>query len=575
MRRLGRPLSRTLLVAALLAVPACQGIDPTPGDEPPSPADRERFVRRRVEDAQAFRLQKRLEAAEHQLRLALGMDPDHARAHHLLARTLMEQGRAEEARPHEARAAALSPPRPAGPDAPAVADASGVLVVLVPPDPTAELAAGPGGWPSPRVPRQLAKRLRARLPGARVSETSPAGVVQAEAWLRDEASRAALSLRVDEARCGESAKDGPFAIAALTAVAARTGALPDEPVRVRTDDDMPPFGDACTDAVLDHAVDAVLALPGVAAALAAPKQTASGAWPALAVRALLPLVDVHAARERARAETAAHDSPLDETAVIRHAEAERAAEQTRPGTEAPPADPEAEAFEAELAAERRRRDELLAALRVDELALRAPSAEEVAVLRVVPLKDPGGPGPRLAAARAGGEPIELRVLDDTEGRSLARFYFRPGATEPLLREEDTNHDGVPDRWTAYADGRPREILEDRGASGAVNARRILAPDGVSTERIEIDMDGDGRPERIFHYVSGALAGGDSDTDGDGVLDRFERFDPDGSVSSRDEDLDGDGTQDVHSEFRGGRLVRRELRSAAQLEAVTEPPSAKP
>jgi hypothetical protein len=84
------------------------------------------------------------------------------------------------------------------------------------------------------------------------------------------------------------------------------------------------------------------------------------------------------------------------------------------------------------------------------------------------------------------------------------------------------------------------------------------------------MDGDGRAERVFHYAAGTLSGGDTDTNADGILDRFERFDIGGGVSSRDDDLDGDGTVDVHSEFRAGKLTRRELRDAAQLEAVTRP-----
>lgn len=577
MPRHGRPAVCAVFLAALLALPGCQGIDPTPGDEPPSPAERERFVRRRIEDAQAFRVQQRLEAAEHQLRLALGSDPENGRAHHLLARTLHEQGRTEEAKRHEARAAALSPPPPPPPETPLVQDASGVLVMLLPPEPSATAAPEPGGWPSPRVPHRMAKRLRARLPGARVEEASPRSSAEAEQWLRRQAPRAALSMRADEARCGESAKDGPFAIAALTVVSAQAGALPDEPARVRTDDDRPPIGDGCTDVALDRAVDLALSLPGVRDALAAPKRTVDGAWPALAVRALLPLVDVHAAREleRARAEAAEHGAPLHETTVIGAAEEERLAERARTPQAPGSGDAESEAVEAELAAERRRRDQLLAALRVDELALRAPSAEEIAVLRVVKMRDPDGVGPRLARERAGGRPVEVRMLDDGQGRSLARFYFQPGATEPLLREEDSNQDGVADRWTAYASGRPREVLEDRGASGRVNARRILEADGLATERIEIDMDGDGRAERVFHYAAGTLSGGDTDTNADGILDRFERFDIGGSVSSRDDDLDGDGTVDVHSEFRAGKLTRRELRDAAQLEAVTRPVPSNP
>ena len=63
---------------------------------------------------------------------------------------------------------------------------------------------------------------------------------------------------------------------------------------------------------------------------------------------------------------------------------------------------------------------------------------------------------------------------------------------------------------------------------------------------------------MFHYSGGQLRREESDTDGDGVLDRFDRFDAAGFVGFREEDLDGDGAIDVRSEFRGGKLVRREV-----------------
>jgi hypothetical protein len=213
------------------------------------------------------------------------------------------------------------------------------------------------------------------------------------------------------------------------------------------------------------------------------------------------------------------------------------------------------------------------ALQIDELAQRAPTPEEIAVLRVV--STPDAVGARLARERAGGRTIESRVFYATDGRVLARFYFEPGAREPLLREEDTDLDGIADRWTAYASQRPTEVWEDRGASGRVNAHLRLAADGVSKEAIEIDMDGDGRPERVFRYAQGVLHAGEQDTNGDGLLDRFERFEPDGALAARDEDLDGDGAVDVHSEFRSGKLLRREVRDPALVESLSKRPAGAP
>lgn len=570
---------RTLRVLFPLLVVACQGIDPTPGDEPVTEADRARFVKRRVQDALAFRLQKRFEAAEHQLRLALSGDPDHARAHALLARTLRDLGREEEAARHAGRAQQLAPPPPPLPEGPLVSDASGVLVLLLPPD------IGRGASPAlpeasedPRIPRTLAGRIRTRLPNATVRERAPGSVQEAEEWLRREAARAAIGVRTDQALCTESAKDGPFARASLTVVVARPGALPDEPVRVAAVDDDPALPPACTDAALALALEKALSLPGVVRALAEAPGPRQEAWAGLAARALVPERERVAASEiaHAQAEAKRSVSPPDAGREIERAEQERAAEQALDTARAAlPRDPETAALEAEVAGERRRRDELLAALRVDELRQRPPLPEEIAVLRVAETREPESVGLRLARQRARGAEVEARVLYAPDGAVMARFYFERGAGALLLREEDSDDDGIADRWTAYARERPSEVWEDRGASGATNAHIFLAADGVSTERIEIDMDADGRAERIFHYAAGSLLGGDADTDGDGRLDRFERYEPGGGLATRDEDLDGDGRIDVHSELRAGRLLRREIRNPAFLESSPTRPLAAP
>ncbi|MCC6641662.1 MAG: hypothetical protein IT386_10930 [Deltaproteobacteria bacterium] len=591
---------RCALLAALpLLLAACQGVDYTPNDRPVSEADRARYVKRRVEDALAFRVQQRFEAAEHQLRLALSGSPDHARAHALLARTLEDLGRPEEAARHAARARQLAP-GPAPPDdAPLVPDASGVLVVVLAPrepaPPAAERAGAADatdGSDGAAVARQaLAARARARLPKAFVIEALPESLSEAETLLREHAQRGVISLRIDGRRCAESVKDGPFALASLTVVTALPGALPDEPAYVRASDDDPPRAPGCARVALARAFDEALELPGTARVLAARPASPQGAWSALAARALLPLREAQVAGEiaRGRAQARAGETEIDAARVIENAERERAsdrAERTDRNREAPQnevghRDPETLALEAEVAAERRRRDELLATLRVDELARRAPLPEEIAVLRRVEAREPEGIGLLLARDRAGGRPVEARVLVAPDGRRLARFYFEAGAeartgeATPLLREEDTDEDGIPDRWTAYTDGRPGEVWEDRGASGHPNAHILLAPDGVSTQTIEIDMDRNGRPERVFHYEAGRLVAGDADTNGDGILDRFERFDDAGELVSREEDLDADGRIDVRSEFTAGRLVRREIRAPALLETHAAPsPDAK-
>ena len=65
---------------------------------------------------------------------------------------------------------------------------------------------------------------------------------------------------------------------------------------------------------------------------------------------------------------------------------------------------------------------------------------------------------------------------------------------------------------------------------------------------------------MYHYAEGALVSEDLDTNGDGSLDRFDRFDAEGRLHERGEDLDGDGRVDLRSIYREGKLVRREVAS---------------
>jgi hypothetical protein len=87
---------------------------------------------------------------------------------------------------------------------------------------------------------------------------------------------------------------------------------------------------------------------------------------------------------------------------------------------------------------------------------------------------------------------------------------------------------------------------------------MFAAAGEPLERIELDDDGNGRPERVFSYTLGKLTGESRDTDRDGVLDRFDRLDESGNLVLREEDVNADGVIDVRSVYRAGRLVQRQL-----------------
>ena len=104
----------------------------------------------------------------------------------------------------------------------------------------------------------------------------------------------------------------------------------------------------------------------------------------------------------------------------------------------------------------------------------------------------------------------------------------------------------------------REIWEDGRGRGRPDVHLSFAAAGDPLERIEIDDDGNGKPERVFLYTLGKLTGESRDTNRDGVLDRFDRLDENGDLVLREEDTDADGTIDVRSIYSAGRLVRRQL-----------------
>ena len=60
------------------------------------------------------------------------------------------------------------------------------------------------------------------------------------------------------------------------------------------------------------------------------------------------------------------------------------------------------------------------------------------------------------------------------------------------------------------------------------------------------------------FTDGSLVAEEHDTDGDGVIDRFDQLDAEGRVARRDEDLDGDGAIDVRSVYRRGELEQRDV-----------------
>jgi len=582
----GRVRPRPPLVRLAVALAALAGGCTGPPAAPAGPNAGARAIaaRHSLATARYQRSQGDLAAAEQALIYGLAAAPDDAALHRALAGVLIELGRSAEAEPHQRRADALDPPPPPPPAAPLAHSSKGVLVVLVPP------VAGdrvPRIWPDDVVAATLERRLALRLPDAKIVHADPESVTAARSWLARFRPRSVLSLRIERAYCGESQKDGRFGMAWLRVAAEIPADASAGATLVRALVLEPRLTGGCLAEGVARGLEQALALPLVETALTRSEAAGVNAspWTAAAVRTLFPglgeRIDVQVRAGRgalasgqlvpaaAAFERAARIDPEDPDvrAYLEEARATLAlTKQLKGGARAPVLEPswsprERAAATVLLADERRRRDELLTLLAVLDEDLHVPPAALLATLPRVAASDASRFGPKLARERAGGE-IETRAVYAPDGSVLSRYFFARGAALPVLREEDTSHDGRPDRWIGYEEGTRREIWEDGRGLGRPDVHLIFAKDGAPLERIELDDDGDGRSERVFSYTRGKLTGESRDTNRDGSLDRFDRLDERGDLVLREEDVDGNGSIDVRSIYSAGRLVRRELATPA-------------
>ncbi len=599
------PLAGLLLAAATSAALSCgAGIPQSLPTPTLSEAQRDFYARLHLVRARALRDEGRLEAAERETGRGLEVKPNQPSLLRLQADLLEALGDPDQARLQRLRADALDPPLPPPPDVPLDLPSSEVVVVLLPPPTGKEMGERvPRAWPAGPVAATLVERLRIRLPDARTMQPDLRSVDEARDRIAKAGARSVLTLRVDRAFCGETLKDGAFAVAWLRYAAA--GAAPPDGREisatseiVRTVIDRPTSQQECREEAVARALEGVLERPDVRAVLANSRRPTEAEdpkdpqrWASRTLRTLFPELGrlvaeqisigrrrlasgrlADAAEPFRRASEIDPEDP-DVLAFLREIEISLAlssqlgflpdpAEPARPGGDPVDLDPglstsQRRSIEAQLRAENRQRGELLAALAVLEDDRRAPSPEALAILRPATLGDPNATGSRLAHAHSEG-PVEAKILYAPNGSTLARYYFAKGESAPILREDDEDGDGRPDRWTRYLADVRRDVWEDRRGVGRPDHHLVFAEGGDPLERLEIDADGDGKPERIFRYTGGRLRAEERDTNGNGRFDLFEKFDIHGSLTLREEDVDGDGAVDVRTTYQAGRIVRREF-----------------
>ena len=161
-------------------------------------------------------------------------------------------------------------------------------------------------------------------------------------------------------------------------------------------------------------------------------------------------------------------------------------------------------------------------------------------------------------------------------------WVRMDGARPISATIDSDEDGRIDRWEYYAaDGRPERVGESRAKSGRADLWAYLGAEvrvrpehcglyhgvagrglvaGDRDRRIEFlevsDVTGKEGIVRREFYRGGAKISGEEDTDGDGVMDRWEGFDA-GRLRTVEFDdpkkRDGQPAQRLTYDDRGGLI----------------------
>ncbi len=146
------------------------------------------------------------------------------------------------------------------------------------------------------------------------------------------------------------------------------------------------------------------------------------------------------------------------------------------------------------------------------------------------LPSPGALPVRLRLTLSDYRPDTLELkkaawrLDETDGAGLTRRSATLLAGRPVEIQEDLDGDGRFDRLIRHRDGAPVEGALDLDGNGRFEVREEYLR-GVLV-RLLWDEDGDGKPE--YAETPGTNGTRSWDYDGDGVFDRHEIIQPDGS-----------------------------------------------
>ncbi|MEZ4318987.1 MAG: hypothetical protein R3F61_15845 [Myxococcota bacterium] len=148
--------------------------------------------------------------------------------------------------------------------------------------------------------------------------------------------------------------------------------------------------------------------------------------------------------------------------------------------------------------------------------------------------------------------LQQEVDLDIDGRPEIINYYRERATDRLLvkKELDLNQDGRIDLVSFFDDeGRLKKEEMDSDYDGKFDWTDHYRDGKRVMSEYDTETDGVSNVFKYYETVEGQtrLSRKERDTNGDGKIDVWERFDAEGNVIRTGTDTDGDGKMDERSE----------------------------
>jgi antitoxin component YwqK of YwqJK toxin-antitoxin module len=187
--------------------------------------------------------------------------------------------------------------------------------------------------------------------------------------------------------------------------------------------------------------------------------------------------------------------------------------------------------------------------------------------------------PSRSADTSGGSAIadELAALQRTPSRKAEPVYTPPPRTAeptpqaaqhsapapraaPQVAEAsgivDRNGDGRVDQWIYRERGQIQRVELDENADGRPDRVIHYDPETSRIRRVEEDANADGASDSWTEYEDGKVARRRGDGDFNGSVDTW-TFYRAGVITRHDQDTDGDGFRDRIGYYSGGKIVREE------------------